>query len=658
MLALIESISKRTNIKLVVCLVFSLLQSVSVLADIPTAGFSVVDQHQHGTKYSPLRQINKNNVAQLEIAWQVHTGDLPPEGHQGLFSFQDHPSMIEGNLVICTPLRRVIALDPATGEKRWEFDAKEGPSTTLKCRGISNWVDQQSKVGSECHSRIFMGTSDYRLLAIDAKSGKPCSSFGENGAVKMPVSKPIISPGEVSAGSNPAVVNDVVVVGSAITDNQRTAPPSGRVLAFDARTGEQLWDFDPIPRDNNDPAMTSWKDGTDDFGHGNVWNSMAVDQTLDMVYLPTTSPSDDHFGGEREGDNNYTSSVVALRGSTGELVWHYQLVHHNVFDYDIASRPMLIDYPHNGQMVPALVQNTKQGMIFIFNRETGEPLVPIVERPVPQDHSVAGEVLSPTQPFPEGMPAVAKHGFSPDDVWGFTPLDKWLCKREAEKYRYGPIYTPPSAEGTILMPSAGGGPNWGGGAYDPESHIMVVPSNEFPMIIKLIPRAQVGDIDGISFEGVGHMIFENSGSAYAYEMQPLFSIFGAPCSEPPWSTLNAVDLVEKKLLWRVPLGSIKELSPVPIDWHLGSPGSGGPLITASGLVFIGYSTDNTLRAFDLHSGDILWESDLPAPANSIPVTYSVNGEQYLVVPAGGHSVFGNTFSDVVIAYRLPSKAPN
>lgn len=636
----------------------SLLAIAGIWLATPLSGMAgtdkaVVDQNQRGTKYSALTQINRDNVANLVPAWQYNTGDKAPEDSAGmLVSMQDQPSIIEGNLIICSVKRRIIALDPATGEERWTFDPKTPETKAQKCRGISNWVDEEAPEGSACRSRILFGTADYQLVAIDAKTGKACEGFGDRGFVKMPTSKPELFVGEVMATSDPAVVNDVVVVGSAVADNQRVDAPSGRVLAYSARTGEPLWQFDPVPRDPEDPAMATWGKGTDGFGQANVWSSMAVDHDLDLVYLPTTSASNDFFGGERPGNNEYSTSVVALRGATGEVAWHFQTTHHNVFDYDIPSRPMLIDYPVNGEMVPALVQNTKMGMIFIFNRATGEPLVPIEERPVPQDGAVEGEVLSPTQPFPVGMPNLVPHGFSPEDTWGFTFIDKWLCKSKAEDHLYGDIYTPASLQGTIFSPSAGGGPNWGGGAYDPDSHVMVVPSNRVPMIVKLIPRVEAGDVAGQKIELGGAMVFNTPGSPYVLEISPLLSAFGAPCSTPPWASLTAVDLVKKAIVWEVPLGNIDKMMPFPIDMELGTPGAGGPLLTAGGLVFIGYTLDDRIRAFDVKTGETLWKADLPAAGTAVPVTYEVNGEQYLVIAAGGHTMYGSTTGDAVVAYKL------
>ena len=629
---------------------------IAVSALCLTGSLSVADTEERnfGSKYSPLDKINKSNINQLQQAWQYNTGDIPAT--PGLTAFQDLPVLVGDNLIVCSVTRKVIALDPASGEERWVFDPKSPPNSSNKCRGVSVWSDKQAGPDKQCKTRLFLGTADYRLIALDARTGKPCDQFGEQGVVKMEVSKPEEIPGEVAALSRPAIVNDVVVVGSSVMDNQRLGSPSGRVLAFDARTGKQVWSFDPMPRTPENPAAKTWLGGLPVNGGGNVWSGMSVDEKLDLVYLPTTSPSVDFYGGERHGDNLYTDSVVALRGTTGEVVWHFQLVHHDVWDYDIPTAGMLIDYPHEGKMVPALVQNTKQGLIFIFNRETGEPLVPIEERPVPQEGMVFGEKLSPTQPFPVGMPAVSPQGFSPEDAWGFTPIDKWLCRRQAEKLLTGSIYTPPSEQGTVYQPAPSGGPNWGGGAYDPNSHIMVVPNNTVPLIVKHERRSVAA---GKGTEGDAHadltagFTFQNAGSAYITTIKPFLSPLGAPCSAPPWAKLTAVDIVKKEIVWEVPLGSIEHLAPVPLPWELGTPGGGAPLATAGGLAFIGFATDYRLRAFDIQNGEILWQAELPFPANSSPMTYIYEGAQYVAVPAGGHTMWGTEVGDAVVAFKLP-----
>lgn len=617
-----------------------------------SAAEAFTNQRQLGLKYSPLTKINAKNVAQLELAWEAHTGELATSA-KALDAFQDEPSVIAGNLVVCTTSRRLIALDPATGKQRWVYDPKTKAVGMKKCRGISAWVDELAPADASCRTRIFLGTADYRLIAIDAKNGKPCSQFGVNGEIQMKASKPEIFPGEVSAGSRPAVINGVVVVGSSVADDQRLDAPSGRVLAFDARTGAPRWEFDPLPRKASDPAAATWLKGTaGEHGGGNVWAEMAVDESLDLVYLPTTSPSLDFYGVTRPGTNRYADSIVALKGSTGEVAWHFQFVHHNIWDYDTPSQPLLMDLPHNGKSVPALVQNTKTGLIFIFNRKTGEPLIPIEERSVPQQGAVPGEWLSPTQPFPVGMPALAKLSLTPEDAWGFTPFDRRSCKDKIAALNHGPIFTPPSERGTVLQPAASGGPNWGGGAYDPKTHIMVVPSNRVPMIITMIPRAQAKLDAGQAIETRGAMTFPNAGAPYVTKLEPLLSSFGAPCTAPPWAALTAVDLATRQIRWEVPLGSIEKLAHLPFSWELGTPGAGGPLVTAGGLVFIGYTLDDKFRAFDLLTGETLWKADLPTAGMATPMTYEANGEQYVVLTVGGHSMYGTTKGDSVLAYKL------
>ena len=607
---------------------------------------------QMGMKYSPLEQINAKNVSQLVKAWEYRTGEISHD-NKVLDSFQDEPSLVDGNLVVCTTSRRLIALDPATGAQRWVHDPKSKPTGMRKCRGITAWTDPQAAADTMCKTRILLGTADYRLVAVDSKTGKGCPGFGKDGVVEMPTTKPILWPGEVAAASRPAVVNGVVVVGSAVADEQRLEAPSGRVLAFDARSGKPLWEFDPIPRKADDPASKTWlNEGEIPHGGGNVWSEMAVDESLDMVYLPTTAASLNFYGVKRPGTNSYTSSVVALKGKTGEVAWHFQFVHHDIWDYDTPAQPLLVDLPYNGKLTPALVQNTKQGLIFIFDRRTGEPLVPFYERPVPQTGAIDGEWLSPTQPFPVGMPALSPQGITPDDAWGFSPIDRWLCKKRIEELQYGPMYTPPGLKGTIIRPSVGGGPNWGGGAYDPKTHLMVVPANQVPVVVTLKKRDPNAGAQAQKIESRGAMTFPYAGTEYEAKIEPLLSALGSPCTAPPWADLTAIDLAHGTVKWKVALGDISKLAPIPLEIELGTPGAGGPLVTAGGLVFIGYTLDDKMRAFDLMTGETLWKTVLPAGGNATPVSYEVNGEQYVVITAGGHSMYGSTKGDHVVAYKL------
>ena len=616
------------------------------------AAETFTSEHQLNTKYSPLTQISKANIGQLEKAWEYHTGETNNEKNI-LDAFEDEPILIEGNLMVCSTTRRLIALDPVTGKQRWVYDPKGTVGGMHKCRGIAAWEDSKVPANAICKTRLYVGTADYRLISIDAKTGKACDGFGKQGQVKMEPSEPEIMVNEVSANSRPAVVNDVLVVGSTVADDQRVGAPSGRVLAFDARTGKQVWEFDPLVRDPKDPAAKSWGKGSAvGVGGGNVWAGMSVDKALDLVYLPTSSASVDFYGAARPGAGLYADSVVALQGSTGKVVWHFQFVHHNLWDYDTPTEPILIDLPYNGKMVPALVQITKMGLIYIFNRKTGEPLLPIYEKPVPQKSAIPGEQLSPTQPFPVGMPPLGPLGLKTDDAWGFTPIDRWLCKKAIEGFDHGPIYTPPSFKGTIVSPSVAGGPNWGGGAYDPVNHLLVVPTSRVPVVVKLVPREQVKIDPTQAIETRKAMTFPNAGAPYVTQISPLLSPLGTPCTAPPWAALTAVDLTSGSIAWEVPLGSIDKLGHLPFEWNLGTPGAGSPLITAGGLVFIGYTLDNRFRAFDLKTGEVLWKADMAAPGMSSPMTYEANGQQYVVITAGGHSMYGTDKGDSVVAYKL------
>jgi quinoprotein glucose dehydrogenase len=379
------------------------------------------------------------------------------------------------------------------------------------------------------------------------------------------------------------------------------------------------------------------------------------------VFLPTSTPAPDSWGGLRPGDNRYANSIVALRGATGEVVWHFQVVHHAIWDYDVAAQPLLVDLPRDGNTVPALVQNTKQGLVFVFNRETGEPLFPIEERPVPRG-DLPGEWYSPTQPFPVKPPPLVPHGSSPDDAWGFTWWDRRACRRMIEELRHGPIYTPPSEQGTIVSPWPGGGVNWGGAAYEPARHWMIVNTNRLMKVVQLTPA---GAPDGLrpassaaaTANSHAHVEYDPPvrliGTPYRYEEGLLLSPLGAPCNKPPWGALTAVDLVKGEIAWQVPLGSIEQFLPVPIPWRLGTPNIGGPIVTAGGLVFIGATMDGKLRAFAVADGRELWHADLPAPAMTSPITYEAAGRQFVVIVAGGSHELPGPRSDRTVAYALP-----
>lgn len=623
-------------------------------------GWPVHGATPEGTRYSPLSQINRNNVDELEIAWRYRTGEMERRGEKFAQSKdQNIPVTVAGNLVICTPFNRVIALDPATGQERWVFDPDVTmdlqPPAPYACRGVAAWRDESVDENGACHTRIIFGTNDLRIFAIDARTGQLCADFGGKGWISAPASKTQAYPGEIRYLMPPAIINDTLVIGSAIMDSHRFDTPSGKVQAFNTRTGTKLWEFDPIPKDPDDPAMSTWEDDSAyTTGSGNVWGNMAVDEERNLVFLPTSSPAPDYYGGLRKGNNEYTDSLVALDGSTGRVVWHYQLLHHDIWDYDIGSQPLLVDIRVDGKQVPAVVQNTKQGMVFVFQRETGEPIFPIEERAVPRG-DVPGEWYSPTQPFPVKPPPLISHRVTPEDAWGFTFWDRKKCREKIESLRHGTIYTPISLQGTAAVPWNGGGANWGGPAFDPERNLMVINTNRIAEILQLIPIEEIRKTSQGEATLDLYAAKPMEGTPYALKKAMLLSPLGAPCTPPPWGGLTAVDLSNGTIVWDVTLGSLEEWLPIPVPLNLGVPGMGGPIITAGGLIFIAATFDQNFRAFDIDNGEELWRYKLPAGSQTTPVTYSAGGRQYIVLTSGGHGQIQNKRGDYVLAFALPDK---
>ncbi len=623
-----------------------------------------------GSKFSNLDQISRENVQNLEVIWQYRHGDLErkPE-RRGFAGFQVTPILLPEaggrSLVFCTPLNRIVALDPATGEERWVYDPsiELGPfGTRLKCLGVSYWKDELAAVGDACAHRIFMGTTDRRLIAVDAANGDPCPDFGVNGQVdvnpQIAASVPITNnPWGVVFTAPPAIVGDVVVMGSINNmKNRYVSAANGAIRAFDARTGSSLWTFDPIPHDPTDAQFKNWDpDSLAVTGGGNSWTILSADSERDLVFVPTSSAAPNFFGGTRPGDNRYANSVVALRGSTGEVVWHFQTIHHDVWDWDVPSQPMLVDITKDGTKTPVVVQLTKPSLVFVFDRETGEPYFDVEERPVPTD-GVPGEILSPTQPFPVKPPPLMKTGITPDDAWGMTLWDKAQCRAQIENARYGDIYTPPSTDGWVMFPGTAGGLNWGGGAFDPERNLLVTKVQHVGLYLRLMPKSEVGSNPAFD-PSVGAPMGAPSvieGTDYAIEQWIFLGPNFIPCTPPPWSTLVAVDLAEGEIKWTVPFGTIDKLAPLPIPMKFGTPSAGGPMATAGGLVFIGATADHRFRAFDIETGDQLWETTMPTSAHASPMTYEVDGRQFVVIAAGGHMfINGADINDYLMAYALP-----
>ncbi len=608
-----------------------------------------------GGHYSAASQITKDNVYDLTEAWRHRSGDFSA----GTGTFNDDandgarrrptafivtPIVTRGMLYYCTSFNRVFALDPATGEEQWVFDpevnmAEEG---LTNCRAVSTWEDEQN-VEAFCGHRILLGTLDGRLIALDGKTGKRCTEFGGNGEVDLAEGLTSHAANEYNITSAPAIIGDLVISGAMVRDAFRPDVPAGVVRAYNVRTGEFVWGWNPTHPDHEQADEA----GTYTPGTTNVWSTISVDAERGLVIVPTGNSSPDYYGGDRNGHlDYYSSSVVALDAASGEVVWHYQTVHHDIWDYDIPAQPTLVDLTIHGKTRPAVVQVTKMGMTFVLDRETGEPLHPVEERPVPQEDAVPGEYLSPTQPFPVKPPPLHKLGITPDDAWGLTFLDRGQCRRKLEELTTGPIYTPPSLAGTAYYPSPLGGNNWGAPAVDLERKIMIANTHHMAMVVKLIPQQDC----------TSNLSFPQHGSPYCVEMGPITSSLGIPCSEPPWATLAAVDLEAGEILWQIPFGTLEGMAPWPFHTMVNSGWQqGGALITATGLVFIGASMDGYFHAYDIDTGDLLWRTKLPTSANAVPMTYTHEGDQYVVTAAGGHFTSPLPAGDYVIAFKLPGK---
>jgi quinoprotein glucose dehydrogenase len=606
-----------------------------------------------GARFSPLTQITRQNVTQLQVAWTYHTGmpDLSGMGHRPP-ALEVTPIVVEGTMYVSTPTGIIAALDPATGTERWRFDAGVNPHRgygDFVSRGVTFWRDSRAAPGSACARRIFAATIDARLFALDAASGQPCPGFGSSGIVDLRVGLRV-PPFEFQAyeeTSPPAVIGGLVIVGSGVSDNSNPAPASGEVRAFDARTGALKWTFDPIPQDSTDPAYKTWQAGSAKrTGAANVWSVIATDPDRDLVFLPTTSPAPDYFGGLRLGDNRYANSIVALRASTGKVVWHFQTVHHDIWDFDNASPPALVTVTRNGTSIPAVIQTGKSGMLFVLDRTTGKPIFPVEERPVPPS-SVPGEVASPTQPFTAVIPPLVPLQYSAADAWGPTPEAKAACRDILAALRNEGPFTPPSTQGTLSQPGNIGGAHWGGVAIDEGRGVAVVPVNRVPAVIQLIP-AEGFNGDSMSREDAARGIknweyTRMGGTPYIMRRRIIIGPAGVPCTPPPFGSLVAVNLGTGAIQWNVPLGTF---GGVP-----GSPNLGGPIVTAGGLVFIGATLDRGFRAFDVESGRELWTTILPAGARATPMTYEAGGRQFVVIAAGGSDVWGT--GDAIIAFALP-----
>ncbi|EKE45253.1 membrane-bound PQQ-dependent dehydrogenase [Oceaniovalibus guishaninsula JLT2003] len=665
----------------------------------------------YGQRYSPLAQITPENVAELEVAWEYHAGDV----HVDLpgTALESTPLIVDDTMYLCTPKSEIIALDPVTGNERWRFSPTltglvPQLSTYATCRGLSyhdatdlGWEvsdaplpdkreaarlirasmdgvtveaagvaqnivagtaeaghpnpvvsddapTEPSPIRADCLRRIFLPTRDARLIAVSAETGTICPGFGgDDGTVNLWIGMPNVSPTAYYSTSPPLVTDEVVIVGGSVNDNLSTELPSGAIRAFDIRTGRMTWTFDPGNPDGPSP-LPEGQVFTQNVP--NSWSVASYDPDLNLAYLPMGIGSPDQYGGFRtENDEKYGNSVLALNASTGAVEWVYQTVHHDIWDYDVPAQPSLVDLTIDGETVPALVQPTKQGEVFVLDRRTGEPVLPVTEVPVSQN-AVPGERPAPTQP-------VSAISFAPDYVtgaqmWGLTPIDQMLCRIDFHQMTYEGRFTPPSVNGTLTHPGSFGVLNWGGVAVDPVRQMAFAMPVYLGFVSTLTPRPD--NLETIvSREGapLGNEMF---GAPYAAVLKPFMSKLGLPCQQPPWGYVAGVDLTTGETIYQHVNGTVRDMSPVPLPFETGIPGIGGPIVTGGGLAFLSGQADYYVRGYDLATGETLWRARLPAGGQATPATYlGRDGRQYLVVIAGGHNYIGTKLGDAVIAYTLP-----
>ncbi len=660
--------------------------AASGVGDFPDGDWHAYGRTAAGQRFSPLAQITPANVAGLEVAWQFRTGDMRGRpGDPEETTDEVTPLKIGSRLYLCTPHQSVIALDATTGAQVWRYDPRLQAGLALQhqtCRGVSyapapdaataaaapasaasiatsgralDIAANDGKARADCGARLFLATSDGRLIALDAETGAVCSRFGGGtGQVDLGANMPNLHPGSYYATSPVVVTKRLVIVGGTVLDNYSTKEESGVVRAYDIDTGALVWNWDSANPDATAPIAP---DGHYTANSPNSWSIASVDEALGMVYLPMGNQPPDQWGGHRSAAvEKFSSSVVALDLATGQVRWVFQTVHHDLWDYDVPSQPTLVDLTFGGALVPALVQPTKQGELFVLDRRTGRPLLPVREVPAPQG-AAEGDQAADTQP--KSALSYEPPRLTGRDMWGGTILDQLVCRIELHKLRYEGRFTPPSTQGSLIYPGNFGTFNWGGVAVDPQRQIAFTTPTYLAFVSTLVPRpddsARLVQGDDPP-HGALPPLNENFGAPFAVKLHPFTSPLGIPCQAPPWGYVAGADLRTGRIAWKHRNGTVRDLSPIPLPFRMGVPDLGGPVMTAGGVAFLSGSMDDYVRGYDVTSGRQLWESRLPAGGQATPMTYlGGDGRQYLLVVAGGHGSTGTKPGDYVIAYALPKK---
>jgi quinoprotein glucose dehydrogenase len=613
-----------------------------------------------GDRYSMLDQITPQNVNQLQQAWVFHTGDVRGNGDPVETTYEVTPLKVDDTLYLCTPHDLVFALDVETGHEKWRYDPKiqQLPFQTtqhLTCRGLSysdlsrggEMPATESSAATGCIKRLFLPTVDGRLIALSADNGQLCQDFGASGSVNLWQNMPNVTLGSYYSTSPPVVTKELVIVGGAVNDNVSTHETSGVIRAFNIRTGTLVWNWDSRNPNEATPiaAGTIYSENSP-----NSWSVSSYDPKLGLIFIPMGNQSPDQFGGNRDADvERYSSSVVALNVDTGAVAWVFQSTHHDLWDMDAPAQPSLVDLTIHGETVPALIEATKQGELFVLDRRTGRPVLPVTEVAAPKG-AVDGDVTALTQP-------VSALSFNPpalteSSMWGLSPFDQLACRIKFRSLRYEGRYTPPSLQGSIIYPGNLGVFNWGGVAVDPARQIAFAMPVRMAFVSTLKPR--IDDKSRVVTKETEAPFNENFGSRYAVKMVPFLSPLGKPCQAPPWGMVAGADLATGRIVYQHVNGTVRDLSRIPMPLKLGVPGIGGPIVTRGGLAFLSGTLDYFLRAYDVTTGNQAWESRLPAGGQATPMTYwsNASGRQFVIVVAGGHGTLGTKSGDAIIAYAL------